>query len=636
MAEPRMRVMIVDDDRTFREALADTISGEPGFELIGQGVDHPEAIRLASEIRPQVVVLDARMPGGDAPSTVRAIRDRDPHAEIIILSAYEDAASAVELLSAGASGYLVKGAAYGEILEAVARAARGQLSLSTALAQECVKLLRRDVESGRRAQAGTIRNLIIMRQLLARVSDAAMVVGGEGRIEMANARVEQVFGYQRNSLVGEQITRLVPAFRPGEPAHELFARLVTAEPHREESPGAHFTTVARRKDGDELPVELSMTRLLGAPSAVAVFARELRDGPDEDARHREMFESYPDATAVVDANGVIRQVNRATEDLFGYSRAELEGQSVDILLPEHPIMYRRESDEPTGSGAAAITVGLELLGRRRDGVNFPVDMSISRVRTREGMQILLSMRDMTEAVGSRAVLEHSVEVLRAAGQEHRRLLVNLVRAQERERTRVAAGIHDDSIQVITAAALRLQQLRRRLSDPEDLKILSKLEENVRLAADRLRRMIFDFQPPALGQEGLVAALLTYLDQMQIDTGLTYDVDSELTEEPPEGTRVVIYRIAQEALMNVLKHARAGRVRARLTEVNDGFLMQIVDDGVGYDPLEAEARSGHLGLTLMRDRAELVGGWCRAESTPGAGTTVEFWVPRDAGTADTSE
>jgi signal transduction histidine kinase len=71
---------------------------------------------------------------------------------------------------------------------------------------------------------------------------------------------------------------------------------------------------------------------------------------------------------------------------------------------------------------------------------------------------------------------------------------------------------------------------------------------------------------------------------------------------------------------------------RLSGVDDGCLAEIIDDGVGYNPLEAETEPGHLGLTLMRDRAEIVGGWCRIESAPGAGTTVEFWVPRESGIA----
>lgn len=503
MSEQRTRVVVADDDRVVRDALADLVASQPDLDLVGAAVDHPDAIRLTIHHRPHALVLDARMPRGTAAATVRAIRDRAPDVGILVLSAYGDPAGAVEVLAAGASGYLVKGVADQEVLEGVARAARGQLSISVPFARECIQLLRRHPERGSRT----------------------------------------------------------------EPA--------------------------------------------GA-------------GP----RYERLFETSPEATVVVDAAGAIQLVNAATERLFGYPREELVGQTVDALLPDHPVtIYRRESDEvPAEPGAPVTPVGLELVGRRRDGTEFPVDLSISRIPTEEGLQVMLTGRDMTEIAGSRAVLEHSIEVLRAAGQEHRNVLVDLVRAQERERMRIAAGIHDDSLQVITAASLRLQQLRRRLGDPDDLKAVSKVEETVKLAADRLRRMIFNFRPPALEEEGLVTALQVYLDQLQDDTNMSYRLDSHLDEEPPLETRVVLYRIAQEALMNVRKHARASRVGVQLSVVDDGCLVEIVDDGVGYYPQRTEARPGHLGLTLMRDRAEIAGGWCRVESAPGAGTTVEYWIP----------
>src|SRR5258707_2356513 len=195
-------------------------------------------------------------------------------------------------------------------------------------------------------------------------------------------------------------------------------------------------------------------------------------------------------------------------------------------------------------------------------------MSIGRVLTYEGQQVVLAIRDMTKAVEARAALERSIEELRSTDRQQRNTIVELIRAQERERMGVAAGIHDDSLQVITAAALRLQQLRRRLHDPEDLKILSKLDETIMLAAQRLRKMIFDFRPPpALEQDGLVAALSVYLDQLQTDTGLPYQLDADIMTEPPEQARVVIYRIAQEALMNIRKHAHASRIRVRLSQVD---------------------------------------------------------------------
>ena len=633
MAEPKIRVMIADDDRALRDALADLIAGQPDLELVGEAVSHPDVIRLAVRDHPRVVVLDVRMPGGNAPATIRAIRDRTPTTAILVLSAYEDAASAVEVLAAGAAGYLVKGIADEEILEAIARAARGQLSIALPLAKECIQILRRDLETERRASAVTLQNANVLRQLLDRVRAAAVLVGANGSIEMINAPVQQLFGYRRMELIGEPITKLVPMSRHGEPADELIYRLLSREPSDDRGPEAHFTATARRKDGNTFPVEVSATPMPHGQRGVAVILRDLSELSMAEGMYQQLFEASPDAAVIVDATGTIKLVSAAAEQLFGYSREDLLAQTVDTLLPDHPVaIYRKESDEvpPEGGPPSPTPVGMELVGRRRDGSDFPVDVTIGRIRTEEGLQVILSIRDMTETAGSRAVLEHSVEVLRAAGQDHRNLLVDLVGAQERERLRIAAGIHDDSLQVITAAALRLQQLRRRLTDPADLTVLAKLEDTIRLAADRLRRMIFDFRPPALEHEGLVAALKVYLEQLRAETGVRYELDNLLEDEPPTATRVLIYRIAQDALMNVRLHAEADHVRVRLTGVDDGCLVEIVDDGIGYNPLEAETQPGHLGLTLMRDRAEIVGGWCRIESAPGTGTTVEFWVPREAG------
>src|SRR5439155_7718736 len=96
---------------------------------------------------------------------------------------------------------------------------------------------------------------------------------------------------------------------------------------------------------------------------------------------------------------------------------------------------------------------------------------------------------------------------------------------------------------------------------------------------------------------------------------------------PEETRLILYRIAQEALANVRKHAEAHRVSVTVEPSDGGYLVRIEDDGVGFDPASLEgSRPGHLGLTAMKERAEMSGGWCRVTSQPGRGTKVEFWMP----------
>lgn len=220
----------------------------------------------------------------------------------------------------------------------------------------------------------------------------------------------------------------------------------------------------------------------------------------------------------------------------------------------------------------------------------------------------------------------------ARGGEPDHLLLDLIRAQELERARLAAGVHDDSLQVITAAMLRIQQLRHRIRDPETLEMLGKLEETISLAADRLRRLIFDFRPPALESQGLAAALRDILSRMADESGVQVRLCDELDGQPPPETRLLLFRIAQEALTNVDQHAQARRVDVELSGRDGGYLVRVADDGVGVRPgqVARTSRAGHLGVTLMRERAEFAGGWFRMDSTPGGGTTVSVWVPDGGG------
>jgi signal transduction histidine kinase len=382
--------------------------------------------------------------------------------------------------------------------------------------------------------------------------------------------------------------------------------------------------------------------------------------------YRVAFRAAPQALLAVDGTGVVRLTSVEAERLLRRSGTELIGRRLDELLTGDPTEALRSAPAQSGPAAgqdsnvagvpaACVPGACRSAGasaarpppepvlatsalRLPDGRQVPVDVRMSTAQASgtpadPGVRgwVVLAVDDPGETVRSRAALEHRVQRLADAEQEQESLLGDLIRAQERERARIAAGVHDDSLQVIAAAMLRLQQLRRRLRDPDALEMLARLEESIALAADRLRRLIFDLRPLALERSGLAAAVRDALSRLRDDAGIEVRLNNRLDAEPPLPTRLLLYRIVQEALANVGKHAAADLVEVTLANRDDGYLVRVADDGVGSSvgkrPHPPEP--GHLGLALMRERAEFAGGWFRMESARASGTTVTVWVPHGA-------
>ncbi|HEX2379074.1 MAG TPA: histidine kinase [Gaiellales bacterium] len=224
-------------------------------------------------------------------------------------------------------------------------------------------------------------------------------------------------------------------------------------------------------------------------------------------------------------------------------------------------------------------------------------------------------------------LDGSLEELKRADNARKLLLERLMSAQEDERRRIAGDIHDDSIQVITAAYLRVDLIRQALGDDRHAETLSKLDEALRAAIDRLRHLIFELRPAMLDTVGLAATIRQHLDQWAQETGADYTLEDRLNGEPGALPRTTLYRIASEALSNVRKHARATHVAVDLEDHRDGYLLRVADNGIGLGRPPEAGPAGHFGLSMMVERAAMSGGWCRVESSPGRpGTTVVAWMP----------
>ncbi|HEX9121899.1 MAG TPA: PAS domain S-box protein [Actinomycetota bacterium] len=230
-------------------------------------------------------------------------------------------------------------------------------------------------------------------------------------------------------------------------------------------------------------------------------------------------------------------------------------------------------------------------------------------------------------------LQRSLEVLQRTERERRKLLAHLLASEGTERSRLAEGIEDESLQHITAVGVRLESLRRRLSDPEQLGAVDKLGDTVAQATNRLKHLLVELRPRALEQEGLGAALRQYARMAAEDAPVAVVVDDRrAAPEPSPGIRMLGYRIARDLISNALAYADASRVDVTLEDRDDGVLVLVRDDGKGFTDVE-DAGQELFDLAAVRERAELGGGWLKVAGAPGQGTRVEFWLPGGAAATD---
>jgi PAS domain S-box-containing protein len=393
---------------------------------------------------------------------------------------------------------------------------------------------------------------------------------------------------------------------------------------------AAYSTVSRDFSEDEL----DFIRRVGEVLSAAVARRrseDLADGVRSGAEEqfRQLFAASPDAMVLIDPHDPetswpIVDCNEAACRMNGYAREDLVGRSIDALN-----LTKGTEDERIAYLTNLRRMGvisLETYHRHRDGHVIPVEVSTSIVEL-GGRELVLGVdRDITVRKKAQEELRASYEALRRSDDERRRLLAGLLAAHEDERLRLADDIHDDSVQVLTAVSFRLASLRPRL-DPDAEPVLRQLEELVERAIQRQRNLMFELRPASLYRVGLAAGVREYVERMTAEGDPAVEVEGTLEREPLPEARILLYRLAQEALTNVRKHAQARHARVLLAREGEGILVRVEDDGIGFDPKRAPSRSpGRVGLISLRERAELAGGWFDLESAPREGTIVSFWIP----------
>ena len=266
--------------------------------------------------------------------------------------------------------------------------------------------------------------------------------------------------------------------------------------------------------------------------------------------------------------------------------------------------------------AATVAVNIWLLSRRFE----PLQRLVTEMQT----------ADLSKPPEPPAVTEGPVEVvslersfhamLERLEAERRGAAKAALSAQERERERIARDLHDEVNQALTALLLRLAAVRRQAPDPEVAAELAEIGSLISRAMSELLDLARGLRPTTLDDLGLKAALATLVEEVEREAGIAAGFEAEgKLDDVPDDVQLVTYRVAQEAVTNVIQHADAGHLRVRLIGAADGAIeLRVSDDGTGY----AGGRSNErLGIAGMRERALLCGGELTVESEPGAGTRV---------------
>ncbi len=335
-----------------------------------------------------------------------------------------------------------------------------------------------------------------------------------------------------------------------------------------------------------------------------------------------LMQSATQGIAAIDRDGKIAIVNRTLAEMFGYQQNELLGQPVEKLIPQRlrnlDQAYRAAWFQRPSSGPKRAS--WDPYGLRKDGSEFPVEVSLSHLQLGEIELGVTFVADITDRMKTQ-------EALRQHEEQLRRLTNRLLAAQESGNRQVARELHDSISQQLAALGMELSAVRRTSKIPRAIvESLGAIEKRAAQLAVEIHRTSRRLHPAVLEELGLVAALKEECRAFSQQTGLPVRFSAEGVPEsiPPE-IALCLYRVAQESLHNIRKHSGATAVEVRLTSDAKGLILNVDDTGDGFDVNEAR-KGGGLGLVTMEERVRAVNGDFTIASQPTRGTQVRVFLP----------
>ena len=476
------------------------------------------------------------------------------------------------------------------------------------------------------------------RDLLDSTPDGIVMVNPTGRIVLANKQAESLFGYQPGELRGQPIEILLPQrYRGAHVGH----RSNYFSQSRIRTMGAGLELHGVRKDGAEFPVEISLSPLKTEEGALVMSAiRDISDRKRAEQKFRGLLESAPDAIVIVNRNGEIVLVNSQTERLFGYPRQELLGQRVDVLVPQrfrdaHPSARGKFFAHPA---PRAMGAGLELFGLRRDGTEFPVEISLSPLETEEGVLVSSAIRDISD----RKRIEHDL-------QERNVELNNAILAKDRFLASMSHELRTPLNAVIGFTGMLLMRLPGPLTDEQDHQLrlikssaahlLSLINDLLDLAKIESGKVELHLEP--VDCRAVLDEVAATLQPLAAAKALSFELDAAAPLHI-KADRRALSQIVINLANNAIKFTERGGVVVSLKQHGGDAEIAVSDTGIGIraeevarlfepfaqlggDTARAQEGSG-LGLHLSQKLAALLGGRIECRSAYGAGSVFTLSLP----------
>ena len=671
--EPRARILLADDNADMREYLRRLLAPQHDVVAVGDGLSAQQA---ALQDPPDLILTDVMMPGLDGFELLRRLRadERTQAIPLILLSARAGEESRVEGLEAGADDYLIKPFSAREMVARV----RAHLDVAR---------VRREATQRDLAAKQQIANI------LDRITDAFVAVDREWRCTYLNPPAEGIFARLKKDVLGKNIWQEFPDL-VGSPVYDAYHRALREqkaetieifypplngwfELHAYPSPDGlsiYFQEVTQRKRAAEgmrllaeaghvLAGSLELETLLAnvAQLIVQSFADWcVIDLLDQDGTYHQAALAHQDPQKVEWARELLQRYPPKLEASSGAQHVMRTGEPELVTNVPDELLVAHAHDEEhlrllRDVGLKSyicvpliahrhVIGAISVIATTEERCYTPQDLTLAEALAARVALAIENAQLYGAAQQANVALEQRVhERTRALFESHqqlRELAAHVQQAREHERTHLARELHDQLGQDLTALKLDLRFLTRSLTeqnggqaiDPDIFAEIESLRSQVDRTIQSMRNIVRELRPEGIEELGLLAALEWQAEEFQNRTGIACKFHSPLDSIPLSSDHAMaVYRIVQESLTNVLRHANATSVEIQVQCDEHVWLITVQDNGKGFNR-QAGSSGKSFGILGMRERAIMFGGAFEIHSQPGRGTTVCVRIPCDSGQA----